>query len=59
MVTLVIYDGNEYYQASVSENSSGDAYTRLLPRAHDVIFIIEDDVEVLDGDGEPLESRSL
>ncbi len=60
MVTLIIYDGNEYYQATVSVNvQDTDGIRKLLPRAHDLVFSIEDDVVVLDEDCEPLESRSL
>lgn len=59
MITLIIYDGNEYYQSTVSENSVGDIHARLLPREHEIMFTILDDVEVLDREGTPLESRSL
>lgn len=55
---MIIYDGNGFYQSTVN-SSSPDDFMRLIPPKHDVMFIIQDDVEVLDGDYEELESRSL
>ena len=58
MITLIIYDGNGYYQVSVNEEAVVHVRS-LLPHAHDIVFSIHDDVEVFNDEGEPLESRSL
>ncbi len=57
MWTVIVYDGNEYYQ--VSADLVLTDIRRVLPRGHEIVFAIPDDVEVMDGDGEELESRSL
>jgi hypothetical protein len=58
MFTMIIYDGNGYYQTSVNEEVVNNIHD-ILPREHDLMFVIQDDVEILDEDGEPLESRAL
>ena len=58
MWTLIIYDGSAYYQATVNLESVADI-RKLMPRDHDLMFAIPDDVEVLDEDTAVLISRTL
>ncbi len=57
MYTLIIYDG-DYYIATTGV-ATEEEVLRLIPRGHDLIFAIEDDVDIKDGNFEEMEVRAL
>jgi hypothetical protein len=58
MYTLIIYDGNEYYYTTTSVATEAEVL-RLIPEGHDLMFVVEDDVDIRNGDFEELEVRAL
>ncbi len=60
MTTLILFDvaNGGYRQAFVNEEVVESVYA-LVPHDYSLLFIIQDEVEVLDNDGNPIEELTL